>query len=31
MMFWVVWETSGSGKYRFEWSTWPTTITYERR
>lgn len=27
--YWVGWELLGSGKYRFEWRTWPTTIRYE--
>lgn len=27
--YWAAWETNASGKYRFEWSTWPTTVRYE--
>lgn len=28
--FWAAWETvPSSGKYRFEWSAWPTTVRYE--
>lgn len=28
--FWAAWEGDPfTGKYRFEWSTWPTTVRYE--
>lgn len=27
--FWAAWESNEAGKYRFEWSTWPTTPQYE--
>lgn len=27
--FWAAWESNAAGKYRFEWSTWPTTPQYE--
>lgn len=27
--FWAAWESTVNGKYRFEWSTWPTTPQYE--
>jgi hypothetical protein len=27
--YWAAWESNAAGKYRFEWSTWPTTVRYE--
>lgn len=26
---WHVWESSDTGKFKFEWITWPTTVRYE--
>ncbi len=26
---WGAWESTATGKYRFEWSPWPTTVRYE--
>lgn len=27
--YWAAWESAPSGKHRFEWTTWPTTVRYE--
>jgi hypothetical protein len=27
--YWAAWESNSAGLYRFEWSQWPTTVTYE--
>lgn len=27
--YWAAWESNSAGKYRFEWSAWPTTVRYE--
>lgn len=27
--FWAAWEDTATGKARFEWSAWPTTVAYE--
>jgi hypothetical protein len=27
--YWAAWESNALGKYRFEWSNWPTTVRYE--
>jgi hypothetical protein len=27
--YWAAWESNAAGKYRFEWSNWPTTPQYE--
>lgn len=24
--YWAAWESNSAGKYRFEWTTWPTTV-----
>lgn len=27
--YWATWESNAAGKYRFEWSNWPTSPQYE--
>lgn len=27
--FWAAWEPNAAGKYRFEWSNWPTTVRFD--
>jgi hypothetical protein len=27
--YWAAWETLDSGKHRFEWKSWPTTVRYD--
>lgn len=27
--YWAAWESTSTGKARFEWSAWPTTVRYE--
>jgi hypothetical protein len=27
--YWAAWEPNTAGKYRFEWSAWPTSVRYE--
>lgn len=27
--YWAAWESTSTGKARFEWTTWPTTVRYE--
>jgi hypothetical protein len=27
--YWAAWESNQAGKYRFEWSAWPSTVRYE--
>lgn len=27
--YWAAWEANAAGKYRFEWSLWPTSVRYE--
>lgn len=27
--FWAAWETGPTGLYRFEWTSWPTSVRYE--
>lgn len=27
--YWAAWESNTAGKYRFEWTPWPTSVRYE--
>lgn len=27
--YWAAWESNAAGKYRFEWSVWPSVVRYE--
>lgn len=27
--YWAAWEPNSAGKFRFEWTSWPTTVRYE--
>ncbi|MDP9145668.1 MAG: hypothetical protein M3N43_13430 [Actinomycetota bacterium] len=27
--YWAAWESNSAGKYRFEWTAWPTSVRYE--